>query len=237
LNELLTIDGLHVSYGRVAAVRGLSMVLHKQEVVGVLGANGAGKSTTFAAIAGLIAPANGRVILNGEDITGKSPEQIVRRGLSLVPEGRRIFTSLTVEENLAVAANATGHSAKSIAEVWDRFPTLKPLRSLVAGKLSGGQQQLLAIGRALVTGPTVLLMDEPSLGLAPMMVSAVFKAIEDLRSEGASILLAEQFVNKTLAVADRVYVLNKGLVAISGSAADVRSSSDFHAHYLLGGGV
>jgi branched-chain amino acid transport system ATP-binding protein len=234
---VLRVDNLHVSYGRITAVRGISLEVEEGEVVGLLGLNGAGKSTTFGAIAGLLKPTAGEVRLGDVVLTSRPPDEIVRLGVALVPEGRRIFTTLTVEENLRVAAGASVPRDEVKTEVdhaCERFPLLDPLRNRMAGSLSGGQQQLLAIARSLVTRPRLLLMDEPSLGLAPVMVDTVFDAIRDLRAHGTTVVMAEQYVERTLSVVDRVYVLSKGTVAMHGTAAAVKSMPDFRDQYLVG---
>ncbi|MDX6234561.1 MAG: branched-chain amino acid transport system ATP-binding protein [Nocardioidaceae bacterium] len=234
---MLHVDNLHVSYGRITAVRGISLEVNEGEVVGLLGLNGAGKSSTFGAIAGLLKPSAGEVRFGDVVLTSRPPEEIVRRGVALVPEGRRIFTTLTVEENLRVAAGATGPRASVGTEVHralERFPLLGSLRDRMAGSLSGGQQQLLAIARSLVTRPRLLLMDEPSLGLAPVMVDVVFDAIRDLRDQGTTVVMAEQYVERTLSIVDRVYVLSKGTVAMQGTATAVKAMPDFRDQYLVG---
>jgi branched-chain amino acid transport system ATP-binding protein len=210
---VLRVDGLSVHYGRIRAVRDLSLRVGDGEVVGLLGPNGAGKSSTLAAIAGAVPPAAGTVELAGTDVTGWAPERIVRAGLALVPEGRRIFATLTVAENLALGATARTDRSAVRADVeaqLERFPVLRRYFRKPAGTLSGGEQQQLAVARALVGRPRLLLLDEPSLGLAPVLVDVIFEIVEQLRAEGQTILLVEQNAARTVALADRCYVLRSG---------------------------
>ncbi|MGY1807725.1 ABC transporter ATP-binding protein [Blastococcus sp. SYSU D00669] len=212
---MLRVEGLAVTYGRIRAVRDVSLEVRAGEVVGLLGPNGAGKTTTMAAIAGRKAPAAGVLTLDGDPLGGR-PEQIVRRGVALVPEGRHIFGTLTVAENLAVGATSRGDRDAVAADVergLDRFPVLRRYYRAQAGKLSGGEQQQLAIARALVSRPRLLLLDEPSLGLSPQLVDLVFDTIEQLRADGLTVLLVEQNANRTLEIADRCYVMRGGVVA------------------------
>jgi branched-chain amino acid transport system ATP-binding protein len=234
---MLVVRDLQVYYGRVGALRGVSFEVAKGEIVGLLGPNGAGKSTTLAAIAGLVAPHSGSITLEGRRLIGMPPENVVRNGIALVPENRRIFANLTVQENLQLGAtirtDKDGVKA-DLERIFERFPVLQRLYRNPAGNLSGGEQQQLAIARALLSRPRLLLLDEPSLGLAPILVDRVFEAIAELRRDGVTVLLAEQYVAMTLELADRIYSLNKGLIAISGTADEIRSSTDFEAQYLLG---
>jgi branched-chain amino acid transport system ATP-binding protein len=234
---MLKISQLHISYGRVAAVRGISLEIPPGTVVALIGPNGAGKSTTLSTIVGLHQPREGTITLDGESLVGLAPEQIVRRGVALVPENRRIFTHLTVGENLQLGTTIRtdrDEVAADIERIYGYFPALQRLHSSRAGHLSGGEQQQLAIARALLCKPKVLLLDEPSLGLAPILVELVFETIAELRRDGVTILLAEQFVAKTLELADTVYALNRGVVIASGTPDEVRASIDFEEHYLLG---
>ena len=234
---MLVVEDLHVFYGRVAGVRGVTLEVAEGEIVGLLGPNGAGKSTTLAAIAGLVRARSGRVLLRGENLLRLVPENVVRMGVALVPENRRIFGHLTVQENLQLGATIRSDRAaveEDVQRVLRRFPVLQRLYKASAGGLSGGEQQQLAIGRALLSRPKLLLLDEPSLGLAPLLVDRVFEAIAELRKEGTTILLAEQYVARTLEVADRVYSLSRGRVAFAGPAAALRDSADFETNYLLG---
>jgi branched-chain amino acid transport system ATP-binding protein len=234
---MLRVENLQVYYGRVAGIRGVSLEIAAGEIVGLLGANGAGKSTTLGAIAGLVRAQSGRVLFEGEDILRIAPENVVRKGIALVPENRRIFGHLTVQENLRLGATVRTDRAgveRDIQRIFRHFPVLERLYKSSAGGLSGGEQQQLAIGRALLSSPKLLLLDEPSLGLAPLLVKRVFDVIAELRDEGVTILLAEQYVARTLELADRVYSLSRGQVALAGKASDLRGSTDFQTNYLLG---
>ena len=215
---MLAVRGLEVRYGRVPAVRGVDLALERGEIVGLIGPNGAGKSTTLHAIMGAVPVSAGEIRLAGTAIQGRSPEQIVRSGIALVPEGRRIFAELTVEENLRLGL--CGRRAKEDEEdvlerAYKLFPVVEETRRRPAGLLSGGQQQQLAIGRALVAEPDVLLLDEPSLGLAPTIVDAVFEALRAIREQGLTIFLVEQRAQRTVAFADRTYVLANGEVRMT----------------------
>jgi branched-chain amino acid transport system ATP-binding protein len=215
VSDLLTVEGLSVNYGPVPAVRDVSLRLGEGEIVGIVGANGAGKTTTLAAISGLVRPGKGRITLAGREIQQMTPENIVRRGLALVPEGRRIFPSLTVMENLRVAATLQRGRQRARQEcdrVLETFPALVPLLHATAGNLSGGEQQQLAIARALILRPRVLLVDEPSLGLAPLIVDRVFDVLAELRQQRVTVLLVEQNAMKTIELADRLYVLRTGKI-------------------------
>jgi branched-chain amino acid transport system ATP-binding protein len=210
---MLELSGLEVRYGTVPAVRGLDLSVGRGEIVGLIGPNGAGKSTTLHAIMGVVRPSAGDIRLAGSSIRGQAPEQVVRAGIALVPEGRRIFSELTVEEN--VRLGLSGRRSKdgvtaAVERVYDLFPVVRESRHRQAGLLSGGQQQQLAIGRALVAEPDVLLLDEPSLGLAPTVVNTVFEALAAIRKQGVTILLVEQRAQRTVAFADRTYVLSNG---------------------------
>jgi branched-chain amino acid transport system ATP-binding protein len=234
---MLQIENLHVAYGRIAAVRGISLETPPGTIVALIGPNGAGKSTTLSTVVGLRAPQEGSITLEGRSLVGLAPEEIVRLGVALVPENRRIFTHLTVGENLQLGATIRkdrDQVGADLERIYTYFPALKRLHASRAGHLSGGEQQQLAIARALLCRPKVLLLDEPSLGLAPKLVELVFETIAELRKEGVTILLAEQFVAKTLELADTVYALNRGVVIASGTPDEVRTQIDFEEHYLLG---
>jgi branched-chain amino acid transport system ATP-binding protein len=233
---LLRVSGLSVDYGSITAVRGVDLTVGRGEVVGLIGPNGAGKTTTLGAIAGLLRPRAGTVELDGEAITGRAPDWIVRRGLTLVPEHRRLFRDLTVHENLLVGGvTATGDERTNrVAEVEELFPVLAAKRTTRAGYLSGGEAQQLAIGRALMGDPRVLLMDEPSLGLAPTLVDVVFELIETLRREGRTLLVVEQNAKRMLQVADRAYVMRSGEIAASGSGRELAGQADLFDEYVGG---
>ena len=233
--ELLSVADLHVSYGRVPALRGVSLKVRRGEMVGVVGPNGAGKSTLLLTIAGVLRPVQGSVQFDGGPLQRQAPEDIVRKGISLVPERRHIFAQLTVEENLRVAAatrKEKQETARDIEELYERFPILGERRASRGGNLSGGQQQQLAIARALLTRPQLLLVDEPSLGLAPILVERVFDALAALRDEGVSILLVEQNALATIEMSDRVYVLRRGEIALEGEGTDATIRADIVKSYI-----
>jgi branched-chain amino acid transport system ATP-binding protein len=212
----LVIEGLEVRHGAVDAVRGLSLAVDGGEIVGLIGPNGAGKSSTLHAVMGLVPPAGGDVRLRGESLSGRRPEDVARRGIALVPEGRRIFAELTVEENLRLGlAGRRAPTNGELERVYDLFPAVRESRRRSAGGLSGGQQQQLAIARALVADPDVLLLDEPSLGLAPQIVDLVFETLAQIRDQGMAILLVEQRAQRTVALADRSHVLANGRLRLT----------------------
>jgi branched-chain amino acid transport system ATP-binding protein len=214
----LAVEELEVRHGAVHAVRGLSLEVDRGEIVGLIGSNGAGKSSTLHAIMGLIHPSAGDVRLRGRSIVGRSPEAVAREGIALVPEGRRIFAELSVEENLRLGLagrRARGELASDLERVYEFFPIVAEFRKRQAGALSGGQQQQLAIARALVADPEVLLLDEPSLGLAPRVVDLVFEALQEIRDRGIAVLLVEQRAQRTVALADRSYVLSNGRLRLT----------------------
>jgi branched-chain amino acid transport system ATP-binding protein len=213
VSPALEVDGLEVRYGAVHAVRGISLTVDRGEIIGLIGPNGAGKSSTLNAIMGVVPAAGGVVRLQGRSLSGRAPEDVARAGVALVPEGRRIFADLTVEENLRLGRASGG--AGDVARVYELFPVVKEFRKRQAGTLSGGQQQQLAIARALVAGPEVLLLDEPSLGLAPQVVDIVFAALQEIRESGIAILLVEQRAQRTVALADRCHVISNGLVRLT----------------------
>ena len=231
----LAVDGLDVRYGGVRAVRGLDLEVHRGEIVGLLGTNGAGKSTTLHAIMGAVPVHAGDVRLDGRTLRGRAPEAIARSGVAIVPEGRRIFAELTVEENLRLGLSGrrerTG-GEEAIERVQEMFPILAEFRRRHAGTLSGGQQQQLAIGRALVASPAVLLLDEPSLGLAPKVVDVVFDALAEVRRGGISVLLVEQRAQRTVAFADRTYLLANGEVRLTLTPADADDTEAMVHAYL-----
>jgi branched-chain amino acid transport system ATP-binding protein len=230
----LELEGLEVRYGSVPAVRGVSLRVDKGEIVGLIGPNGAGKSTTMNAIMGAIPSHAGEIRLNGQSIRKRSPESIARRGIALVPEGRRIFAEFTVEENLRLGlASGRGRNGRDpLRRAYDLFPVLEEFRRRAAGVLSGGQQQQLAIGRALVAGPEVLLLDEPSLGLAPLAVDGVFEALRGIRERGVTILLVEQRALHAVALADRTHVLASGELRMTLTPADAKNPDKIVQAYL-----
>jgi branched-chain amino acid transport system ATP-binding protein len=231
---LLEVDGLEVRYGPVAAVRGVGFAVGEGEIVGLIGPNGAGKSTTLHAIMGLVPVHRGDVRLAGRSIRGRPPESIARSGVSLVPEGRRVFAEFSVEENLrlGLAARRNGDETAALAQAYDLFPVLGEFRRRHAGALSGGQQQQLAIARALVAEPRVLLLDEPSLGLAPRVVDGVFETLGAIRERGVTILLVEQRAQRTVAFADRTHVLANGELRMTLTPADADDTDKMVAAYL-----
>ncbi|HEY7796067.1 MAG TPA: ABC transporter ATP-binding protein [Gaiellaceae bacterium] len=229
----LELDALDVRYGSVPAVRGVSLQVDRGELIGLIGPNGAGKSTTLHAIMGVVPAAAGDVRLAGRSLRGRTPEAIARSGISLVPEGRRIFGELSVEENLRLGLAARRRNGTAgLADAYELFPVLSEFRGRQAGALSGGQQQQLAIGRALVAAPEVLLLDEPSLGLAPTVVDTVFEALAGIRERGVSILLVEQRAQRTVALADRTYVLANGELRMTLTPADADDTDKMIQAYL-----
>jgi branched-chain amino acid transport system ATP-binding protein len=230
----LAVDALSVRYGAVEAVRGLSLEVKPGEIVGLIGPNGAGKSSTLHAVMGAAPVSGGDVRLRGESLLGRSPENVARRGIALVPEGRRIFGELTVEENLrlGLAARRGRGRGDSLARVHELFPVLREFRRRQAGALSGGQQQQLAIGRALVAEPDVLLLDEPSLGLAPKIVDVVFEALARIRDAGLAVLLVEQRAQRTVALANRSHVLAYGELRLTLGPDDAGDTERLVAAYL-----
>ncbi len=229
---------LEVRYGPVQAVKGISLRVEKGEIVALLGANGAGKSSTLSAIAGAVPAASGEIRLSGDDVTAFAPEHMVRKGLSMVPETRDVFPDLTVMENLKLGAFTQRHDRKATSANLERmltmFPVLRERADQAAGTLSGGEQQMLVIARAMMSQPRILLLDEPSLGLAPRIVDQIFEMIEQLRASGLTILLVEQNAGTALEVADRAYVVRLGEIAASGSAEEIATSYDLRALYLGG---
>ncbi|MDH6182458.1 branched-chain amino acid transport system ATP-binding protein [Microbacteriaceae bacterium SG_E_30_P1] len=234
---MLVVEDLVVRYGRSPALRGVSFTVNEGEIVTIIGPNGAGKSTALKSIVGLVAPASGRIDFAGRSVVGLRTEALLRQGLSLVPEGRHIFTSLTVAENLRIGATARRDrraARQDIADMLERFPALQRRVSSPAGKLSGGEQQQLAIARALIARPRMLMLDEPSLGLAPLIVEQIFDIIRELRAEGTTVLLVEQNAAKAVALADRAYVLQSGSVVIHGAASEILSSTEVIDSYFGG---
>jgi branched-chain amino acid transport system ATP-binding protein len=227
----LVVDGLRVRYGAVEAVRGLSLEVKPGEIVGLIGPNGAGKSSTLNAIMGAAPVADGEIRLDGTSLRGRRSEDVARAGIALVPEGRRIFAELTVEENLRLGL-AARRSPGGIDNVFELFPVIEEFRRRQAGALSGGQQQQLAIARALVADPSVLLLDEPSLGLAPRIVGIVFDALAAIRERGLAVLLVEQRAQRTVALADRTYVLSNGELRLTLGPKDANDTETLVAAYF-----
>jgi len=233
---VLELDGIEIQYGAIRAVKGVSLRVRRGEVVTIIGANGAGKSTLLKGIVGLQSLAAGRVVINGVDCSGVPPHQRVGMGVALAPEGRGVFPDQSVRDNLLLGAYACRRDPARIeqrlAREFDRFPRLKERQDQMAGTLSGGEQQMLAISRALMSDTQLLLLDEPSLGLAPRIISEIFRTIRDLRESGLTVLLVEQMANQALAVADRAYVLETGRVTCEGSGADLLRDPKVRAAYL-----
>lgn len=231
---LLSTRDLRVAYGGIEAVKGLSLDLYEGELVSLIGANGAGKTTTIKAICGLIVPRSGRIDYLGQQVASMAPWQLVSQGLVMVPEGRGIFTRMSIEENLRMGAflRRDDQIDADMHDIYQRFPRLKERRLQLAGTLSGGEQQMLAMGRAMMSKPRVLLLDEPSMGLSPLMVDKIFEVIAELSSKGMTILLVEQNVNRALEMAHRAYVLDSGELSISGQACDLLGDPQVQAAYL-----
>ena len=231
--DLLRINDLKVSYGGIEAVRGISFNVKQGEIVTLIGANGAGKSSTLRAISGLVKPAGGKVELEGEDITAKDSSIIVSKGLMMVPEGRKIFPNLSVLENLKIGAYLRNDDlTKDLEAVYGYFPRLKERSWQAGGTLSGGEQQMLAVGRALMGRPKILMMDEPSLGLAPIVVQDIFEIIRRIHENGTTVLLIEQNANMALHVADRAYVIENGKISLEGTGKELLADEKVQAAYL-----
>ena len=233
---MLAVNDIHVYYGSIHAVKGVSLEVNEGEIVTLIGANGAGKSTVLNTISGLLHPRGGSVTFLGQDLKGVPPHKLVARGMAQVPEGRRIFLQMTVEENLEMGAYTQSKASidGSIEDVYRRFPRLQERRKQIAGTLSGGEQQMLAMGRALMSHPKVLMLDEPSMGLAPILVEQIFDIIRELHAAGTTILLVEQNAQAALSVADRAYVLETGRISLSGTGAELMASDKVREAYLGG---
>ncbi len=234
---MLEIKHVYTKYGKVECLKGVSLTVNRGEIVALLGANGAGKTTVLKTISGIVRPSAGEVFFNGKALSSMTPAQIVKLGICHVPEGRKIFQRLSVRENLELGAfirKDKPQIEKDMQEIFELFPILKTRLAQRAGTLSGGEQQMLAIGRGLMSRPAVLLLDEPSLGLAPLLVSAIFKMIERIHSQGKTILLVEQNARMALSIASRAYVLSTGEVVLQGNAQDVRNSPAIQSAYLGG---
>lgn len=231
--RLLDVKELHVSYGAINAIKGIDLYVNRGEVVTILGANGAGKTTTLRTISGLLKPISGEILFDGKAITQLPAHEIVSLGMSHSPEGRRVFGTLSVEENLMMGAySLKKYDAKTLEWIYDILPRLKEREKQLAGTLSGGEQQMLAIGRAIMSKPKLLILDEPSLGLAPVLVKVIFKAIKQIASSGVTVLLVEQNAKAALKLADRGYVLELGKITHTGSSEELLSSEVIQEAYL-----
>lgn len=234
---MLQVNNIDVFYGNIQALHNVSLEVNKGEIVTLIGANGAGKSTLLKTLSGLLKPKSGEILYLGNKISGKPAQTIVKNGMSHVPEGRRVFANLTVEENLDLGAYLRKDKAgieKDLAHVYELFPRLLERKKQLSGTLSGGEQQMLAMGRALMAKPKLILMDEPSMGLAPLMVKAIFEIIKMVNAEGTTVLLVEQNAHMALSVAHRAYVLETGRIVLSGSAKELQESDEVRAAYLGG---
>ncbi len=234
MRELLSIENLRAGYGAVEVLRGVDILIPHGELIALLGSNGAGKTTLNAVISGLVPPRSGRIVFDGEDLTGVHYRRIVQAGLIQVPEGRKVFPNLTVLENLELGAftRARQRLAVNIDRVFDTFPRLMERTAQLAGTMSGGEQQMLAIGRGLMAEPKLLILDEPSLGLSPLLVEELFTLIAKLRADGLAILLVEQNVGQSLDIADRAYVMENGNIRFSGTATELLASDTLRQAYL-----
>jgi branched-chain amino acid transport system ATP-binding protein len=234
---VLKVESIDVFYGNIQALKGVSLEVKNGEIVTLIGANGAGKSTLLKTISGLLKPKQGDILYEGASIAGKAAQAIVKQGISHVPEGRRIFANMTVEENLELGAFLRKDKQEihqDFEKVYQLFPRLYERRKQLAGTLSGGEQQMLAIGRSLMARPRLLLLDEPSMGLAPLLVKTIFRIIEEINSFGTTILLVEQNAHMALSVADRAYVIESGRVVLSGTAQELHASEQVKKAYLGG---
>jgi len=234
---MLKIEDINVFYGNIHALKGVSLDINKGEIVTLIGANGAGKSTLLKTISGLLKPKNGNILFEGQSISGKVAQAIVKQGLSHVPEGRRVFSNMSVEENLELGAYLRKDKQgikEDFEKVYNLFPRLLERRKQLSGTLSGGEQQMLAMGRALMARPKLLLLDEPSMGLAPLLVKTIFSIIEEINKSGTTILLVEQNANMALSIADRAYVIETGKIVLSGSSDELNQSDQIRMAYLGG---
>ena len=234
---MLEIKDLYVRYGMIEAIKGISFEVRDGEIVTLIGSNGAGKTTTMHAISGLLKPASGSIMLDGVELTKTPNHKIVSMGLAQVPEGRRVFAQQTVEENLLLGAYARKDKAgiqKDLEHAYDLFPRLLERKKQLAGTLSGGEQQMLAMARALMSRPKILLMDEPSMGLSPLLVKEIFHIIQDINKDGTTILLVEQNAKMALAIADRAYVLETGKISLEGTGEELSASEEVRKAYLGG---
>mgnify|MGYP000979713879 FL=1 len=236
MTTMLKVEGINVYYGAIHAIKGISLEVNEGEIVTLIGANGAGKSTILKTISGLLRPKTGQIHFMGENITSVAPHKILKKGLAHVPEGRRIFLQMTVQENLDMGAYTcpAGDVKTELERVYDLFPRLLERRNQIAGTLSGGEQQMLAIGRALMSRPKLLMLDEPSMGLAPILVEQIFNIIQEMNKAGTTILLVEQNAQMALSIADRAYVLETGTIPISGTGKELAASDEIRKAYLGG---
>lgn len=234
METLLKVEGINVYYGAIHAIKDISFQVNQGEIVTLIGANGAGKTTTLQTVSGLLRSKTGSILFDGQDINTVSADKLVGRGLAQVPEGRRVFLQMSVEENLEMGAYTQPPAGvpRDLEMVYDLFPRLKERRSQVAGTLSGGEQQMLAVGRALMSRPKLLLLDEPSLGLAPLVVQDIFKIIQEINRQGVTVLLVEQNANMALKIADLAYVLETGTITMSGTGAELLADSRVKEAYL-----
>lgn len=234
---MLRVEDINVYYGAIHAIKGISLEVNDGEIVALIGSNGAGKSTTLRTISGLMKPKSGRIMYDGEDITGVPAHKIVGKGLCQVPEGRHVFANLTVLENLELGAYLRTDKegiAKDMEMVFEKFPRLLERKNQLSGTLSGGEQQMLAMARALMSRPKLLLLDEPSMGLAPLLIKEIFNIIKEINASGTTVLLVEQNANMALSIADKAYVLETGRITLSGTAAELASSEEVRKAYLGG---
>ena len=232
---MLKVEGINVYYGNIHALKDVSLEVNSDEIVALIGANGAGKSTTLKTISGLMRSKTGSITLMGEDISRTDAHKLVSKGLAHVPEGRRIFLQMTVQENLEMGAyTQPAYLKQGIKDVFERFPRLKHRKNQIADTLSGGEQQMLAIGRALMSRPKLLMLDEPSMGLAPILVQQIFDIIKELHDTGTTILLVEQNAEMALRIADRAYVLESGRITVSGTGRELAQSDSIKKAYLGG---
>lgn len=235
MSQILKVDDINVYYGSIHAIKGVSLEVNEGEIVTLIGANGAGKTTTLHTISGLLRPRTGSIQFCGENITKLPAHKLVEKGLAHCPEGRRVFLQMSVQENLDMGAyTRKDNFSASLEEVYELFPRLKERRKQVAGTLSGGEQQMLAMGRAMMSQPKLLMLDEPSMGLAPILVDQIFEIIKNLHAAGTTILLVEQNAQAALAIADRAYVLETGKIILSGTGAELAKSDEVRKAYLGG---
>ena len=234
--SMLKVEGLNVYYGSIHAIKGVSFEVNQGEIVTMIGANGAGKSTTMNTVAGLLKPKSGSITFEGHDITSTPASKVVSLGLALCPEGRRVFQQMSVRENLEMGGytRPAGELAASLDQVFEQFPRLKERQRQIAGTLSGGEQQMLAMGRALMSNASMLMLDEPSMGLSPLLVQEIFDIIRNIHEEGMTILLVEQNAQMALSVADRAYVLETGRVVMDGTGAELLTNERVRSAYLGG---